>query len=597
MNDQLSRIVRLGLVPLLLAALVAIAYSNSLNCSWQFDDFRSILEFDYANATLRSIFAFSPQRSLVFLTFWLNYLAAGYSLPAWHLVNIAIHAFNTLLLYALAARLFHRATHPSLTTLVARYAWLGAAFVAALFAAHPLQTQAVTYIVQRLELLGTLWVFAAFYAAIRALDAATSRLRHAWAAASTVALVAGALSKEIIVAAPALIALYFILLHPRSARARWRALLWCALIITILSATLLVLFRALTFHPLPRLSFAPFASLWHDYYSPAIYYPLQPRVLLLFLRLCFLPYNLRAEYELDPSGGWLDLRTIGALLVQILLLAGAAALWRRRPLMLFGLLWFYAFLLPSTVMPNGIFEHRVYGALAGILIATVGFFLHELIRLPATLRRVASSIAIALTTCLIVCFTFLTYARNTVWSSELSLWYDTVHKSPKSWRANANAGRALMDVGRLDEARYFLEKAFALKSNVYLVASNLGVLYFNLQDYQRSAQLFSYALTLKPNHPLLLYYLGAATIRCGDFHTGTNLLHRAALPAAWNALGDLYYERGDYTNALSFYQRTLDRRPNDLDAVAGKLRVLLAIGTTNDTHNLSSPTPAHPDAL
>jgi len=588
MNSPYFRLVRLYLFPLLIVSLAAIVYSNSLDCAWQFDDYRSILEFDYAGATLRSIFSFSPQRSLAFITFWLNYRACGYALPGWHLVNITIHILNALLIYLIAGHLLARAARPVPSAIVDRFTWSAAALVAMLFAVHPLQTQAVTYIVQRLELLGTLWVLCAFYAAIRALNCPSRLLRHAWAACATLALLAGALSKEIITAAPLLVALYLVLLHARTWRARWLALFWCGCIGLLLAAIALVFFRALTFSPSPKLSFAPFATLWHGF-TPATYYPLQPRVLLLFLRLCFLPYNLRAEYELDPATGWSDPRTLAALAVHFALILGAAMLWPRRPLALFGLLWFYAFLLPSLIMPNGIFEHRLYGALAGLLIALASLFLQELIRLPAALRHLAVSVVLTLCACLIISFAFLTYIRNTVWASDLSLWLDTVRKSPNSWRANANAGQALMHHGDYTLAQPYLEKAFALNSNVYLVASNLGVLYFNTTNYQRSVELFSYALSLKPSSPLLLYYLGAATVRAGDFHRGTNLLHRAALPAAWTALGDLFYERNELSHALSFYQRALDTQPHDMDAVAGKLRTLLALGHTNAATALILP--------
>ncbi|MCX7846960.1 MAG: tetratricopeptide repeat protein [bacterium] len=590
MKHSLTCVIRYGLVPLLLVALTAVIYSNSLQCSWQFDDYRSILEFDYANATLRSIFSFSPQRSLVFLSFWVNYLACGYSLSGWHLVNIIIHALNVLLLYGIAARVLQRALCSPPGAYVARYTWTAAAVIAALFAAHPLQTQAVTYIVQRLELIGTLWVFCAVYAALRSFDAFTPFSRRGWAAGVTCALAAGALSKEIIVVAPLLIALYFILIHARTWRARWIALFWCSAIALVLTGLILLGFRALTFTPWPTLSFAPFTSLWREY-SSATYYPQQPRVMLLFLRLCLLPYKLRVEYVLDPGSGWGDPRTLAALSFHLLLITGAALLWRRHPVVLFGLLWFYVFLLPSLVMPNGIFEHRAYGALAGILLALTGLFTGQLRRLPAALRRPAAAIGLTVAACVLISFATLTYLRNIVWSSELSLWLDTVSKSPTSWRANANAGRALMDYGDYEDARPYLEKAFALNSNVYLVASNLGVLYFNLQQYKRSAELFSYALSLKPNAPLLLYYLGAATVRLGDFHTGTNLLHRANLPAAWTALGDVHYERNEFRQALSCYQRTLDYRTNDLDALAGKLRTLLALTPTNVTP--SHITPSH----
>ncbi len=588
MNSLYVRYIRVLLVPVLLAALTALVYSNSLDCAWQFDDVRSILEFDYANATPRTLFAFSPQRSLVFFTFWLNYRAGGYDVAGWHLANIAVHILNVWMIYVIAGHLLARALRRVPGAQATRYAWISAALVAALFAAHPVQTQAVTYVVQRLELMGTLWVLCAFYAAVRALESPQRAAQRGWAACAAAALMLGALSKEIIAAAPLLIAAYLLILHVRTWRARLLTVVWCGIIGLVLALSALVFFHALSFTPWPRLTFAPFVTLWQGF-TPATYYPLQTRVLLLLLRLCFIPYGLRAEYELQAGAGWSDPRVLAALAVHFALLAGAACLWRRRPLALFGLVWFYAFLLPSSLMPNGVFEHRVYGALAGILIGVAGLLCEELLRQPAAYRRVIASVALGMCACIIVSFGFLTYMRNNVWRSEYTLWQDTVHKSPASWRANANYGQVLMTLGDYDDARPYLEKAFALNSNVYLVASNLGVLYFNLDEYARSAELFTYALRLKPGAPLLLYYLGAATARVGRFDEGTNLLQRARIPAAWTALGDLHYERGEFAPALDNYRRTLAAQPRDMDAIAGALRTLLALGDTNAAHALIIP--------
>ncbi len=583
-----ARMLRRILIPLALVALVWVAYANSLSCAWQFDDNRSILQFDYATATLGEVVRFAPQRALGFLTFWANYQLVGYHVAWWHVVNITLHCVNTLLVYWLTLLIFTRASRATDTATRTACATLAGACVAGLFAVHPIQTQAVTYVVQRLELLGALCLLLAVLGAIKAL-ASTGRAAHvAWGVLALVALGAGAFSKEIIVAAPVIVAAYVILLQLRTARARWYAAAVCAAGAGICVLALLLQFKALRFTPWPQLSMAPFAVLWETT-SPLAHYATQPRMLLMYLRVCLFPWQQRVEYDILPSAGFGEIGVLGALALQMLVVGVGVALWRRMPAVLFGLVWFYAVLAPSAIMPNDFFEHRVYAALPGVLIALLVPLCEELTAQTAAVRRTLTMAVGGALALLLLSFVSLTHLRNEVWQTPLSLWQDAALKSPGSWRANVNFGRELLAVDHLPEARAYLERAYQLNSNNFLVALNLGAWHYNADDYSRSLELLQAAQRMKPDHPLVLLYLGSVQLAAGLEHEGSNTLLRASTAEAIAALAAHYRAQGRSAEALPLYERILRTRPQDTAALMAMAETLIALQRTNEAARFLQP--------
>jgi hypothetical protein len=124
----------------LLAGTVALLYGHTLQAPFYLDDVRGIAE----NSLLRDLPAAASrlfsQRGLTTLTFALNHRLTGLSLPSLHLVNILLHAGCGLLVWRLLLRLAGGGWLPLLGAL--------------LFVAHPLQTQGVTYLIQRAKVLG-----------------------------------------------------------------------------------------------------------------------------------------------------------------------------------------------------------------------------------------------------------------------------------------------------------------------------------------------------------------------------------------------------------------------------------------------------------
>lgn len=566
--------------PLALIALVLAAYINSVDCAWQFDDHRSILDFHYAQTTLGDVIRFAPQRALTFVSFWLNYQLCGYNVRGWHMVNIGLHALNVLLVYALAMLVF-RASARVTGGMRLRDVALPAAVVAAIFAVHPVQTQAVTYIVQRLELQAAFFIFAAILTAAYGTNARTYSGRTIWFGLTAAALALGAVSKEIIIAAPVIIVAQIVLLRAQTWRGRMLALGAGAVTGMVCLVGMLMLAGALRFTPKPYFSLAPFAVLWRET-PPAVHYATQARALLLYVRLCLIPWQQRVEYDFSASAGFADPAVIGAVALQIAIMCVGVLAWRRKPAMLFGMIWFYAVMAPSVLMPNAVFEHRVYAALPGVWMAIVVPIYQEVLLQPASRRRALLAIVSAAFALLIISFLTLTIARNAVWRTPLNLWRDAAAKSPGSWRVNTNYGRELLNSADWRDAGPYLQRALAQNPSNHLVVLNLAAWEFNAENYTQCEALVRYALRLRPRHPLALEYLGTLFLATDRLDAGTNALLQAGTPDALATLARFYVDRGEATNALVLYERALKGRPGDARALLGMAEAFEMLQRTND---------------
>ncbi len=563
--------------------LTILVYSNSFSCEWHLDDSHAIIEFDYQNATAKSVFKFSPQRSLGFFTFWQNYKFSKYDIFSWHLVNLIIHLFNVVLVYFLTLMLFQSTTRNVRFDIVdCNQHFLSiekttALIIAAIFAVHPLQVHAVTYIVQRIELLGTTFVLLGFIALLKIYFTKTFFKRAGWAIIALLIIGCGALTKETIVAAPVLCCLFLVLTQLRTKKSIVSAILIFGIFGVGIVIAGLIGFKSLTFSPL-NISFAPFKILWKDaVMTPAEYYPTQVVVLSKFLRMCVTPIGQCVEHFIRPVG--MSFTFFIAFFVQFFIVVFALFNVRRRPMILFGILWFYVFILPSSIMPNGVFEHRLYGPLIGILIAIAIPVSQEIYEQPARYRKSLFSVAICLALCIIITFSFLAHERNNVWKSELSLWKEGAEKYPENWRANANYGFALLNDKKIKESGKYLEKSFQLKSNVYLVANNLGIYYYNTGQLKKCTETFSYALKLKPKKRMLMANLGAVYLSMGKINEGTNLLEKARTPESFITLGNYHFQTGNLSNSLKCFERVLEKYPDEKDAKIGKEKVLKILKT------------------
>lgn len=187
---------------LLMAASVIVAYSNTLSGAFQFDDIPSIVENPSVQNASAFFQALTGPRGVTLATFHLNFAFGGLDTFGYHAVNLLIHIINGLLAYLVLTHAFSSsgALKPRARRL--------AALSVLIFTLHPIQTQAVSYIVQRMETLSALFTLASILLLIKASGQPTAGRRGIFYAAIAVSYVLGFYSKEIAITIPAAVFLY-----------------------------------------------------------------------------------------------------------------------------------------------------------------------------------------------------------------------------------------------------------------------------------------------------------------------------------------------------------------------------------------------------
>jgi tetratricopeptide (TPR) repeat protein len=469
-----------GTACFLLLALALVAYGNSFEAGFVLDNRPVILDNPRLrepwSAAMRQIarteywWPFAGQglyRPLTLLSYWVNYrlLGNGERPFGYHVVNLLLHSFNAMLAYALVLKL------------TARHRF--AAFVAgAMFALHPIATEAVTNIVGRADLLATLGVVGGLLAYIRAQSTAGWR-RTAWLGVVIVAYAVGLFSKENAVVLPAVMLLYDLAFHRRP-----RVMAGYVAMVLVLLAWLAARRVVLTHNPVLPFTAADYidnALLKGDAWTSRL---TAVKIVGKYLWLLVWPATLSADYSYDqiplvhwPLQSWEDGKAILAagLIVAALLLA--ARDWRRQPVVSFFILVFFVVLAPasnffflcgSTMAERFLYLPAVaFAGLAGWIMA-------------ALWNRKPRVAAVAAGLVLLACGV-RTYVRNEDWRDDLGFWVKLVKTSPRSYRAHAGLAAAVINHDPehryIDAAVASTKRALTIAPDAVSVQINAGQVY------------------------------------------------------------------------------------------------------------------------
>jgi tetratricopeptide (TPR) repeat protein len=510
------------------------AYATSFAGVFVFDDIPGIVD----NPSIRALwppsqwFAAPPGstpsgRPVLNFTLALNYALGGLDVFGYHALSLAVHLAAGLALFGVVRR----------TLLSDRLSErFGAAATPLAFAAalvwtvHPLNTEAVTYIVQRGESLAGLFLLLTLYCAIRG-----------WSAAAVAACALGMGSKETMIVAPALVVLWDYLFRADGAR-RWRfygalAATLAVMLLPMLSETQgrTVVSRLLGYTPkAPGDTWTPWSYLWT-----------QASVITHYLSLAFKPWPLVFDYYDWPrANSPLDVLP-QALLISGLFASTVFAIVKRHPLGFAGA-WFFLTLAPtSSILPiptEIATEHRMYVPLAAIVASAI---VMVFVVLRACLRResrdskvprLANGIMFG-TILLFVALASLTRARNLDYASDETLWQDTVLKRPGNARARINYGIDLMKGMHYADAEVQMRAALPLE-----------------MDPETRAQVF--------------LQLGSALAAQRRFDEGIPAIERAlaidpSIKEADMILGQAYADQGKDGPAVRHFLRALERQPDE----------------------------------
>jgi tetratricopeptide (TPR) repeat protein len=559
----------------LIAAAVAAAYSNTFGVPFIFDDLDAILKnrtiqpgWTLAGILHGQVGTSALGRPLLNLSLALNQSISGVQVWSYHALNLLIHLAAALVLLGLVRRTLGRIGWGNETGL--------ALAVALLWALHPLQTESVTYVIQRAESLMGLCYLLTLYAFVRATERTapgTAGECRLWLGLSWLACLLGMATKEVMVTAPIMALMYDRAFVAGSFGKAWRERrgYYCALAATWL--LLFVLFLQTGGNRGGTIGFGVSIPWWK-------YALTQFQAIAHYLWLSVWPHPLILDYGAAWARGPADV--LPYVPVVAALVGGTLyALWRHPRAGFLGC-WFLAILAPTSSVIPGIrqtlAEHRMYLPLAAVLVA----FVLAGERLAQRLAPRRNGL-LAGTAGLLVCIAAGagTLRRNHDYRSALAIWSDTVAKRPGNPDARFDLAFALADAGRPDEALAEDEAAVRLNPGLPEGHNVLGAalaaggrLPEALAEYER-------ALRGEPDNPYFEFDLANGLAQAGQLAAAIAHFQRVLglkpdFPEACLNLGNALLRSGQPEAAARQYRAALRLRPDYADAQANLSIVLRA---------------------
>jgi cytochrome c-type biogenesis protein CcmH/NrfG len=475
------------------AVLACLAYLNALDNPFVYDDHDTVLAnrslVDLSN--LRFILVYTPFRPLVNASYALDRWIWDYRPFGYHLTSVALHALTVVLLYVWMRRILDDTTPGADATLPA---FAGAA----LFAVHPIQTEAVGYVSGRSEVLSAVW----FMTALLLGRSAVTSGRRVSAVLGVVAGVLALASKETALALPVVFLAYDWLLRPGTDEGRRRRL-W------LVAVPLLVLAAAAGGY-----RFLAMNGPSNGVMTAVLNAMTQSIVIWRYVGLIVWPFGQsimhsvhRVTHLADPSA-WI---AIAALLLTCVI---GFRLRRSDPVSALGIAWFLAVLAPSSSflpLREGMAEHRAYLASAGLFVVISSIVRRRTIAMKAPQYSIRLAVGVAVS---ILCV--LTVMRNRVWSDPITLWSAATLYAEGMWEPRYALADSLREAGQCAAAVPEYRKVVALRPAHRDGHTNLGICLAETGHLDEAEREFRRALEIDPSYARGYTNLGALALMAGD---------------------------------------------------------------------------------
>ncbi len=514
----------------LLAVVIILIYAETLTSPFILDDIHNIRDnphirvpfLSFKNLAWAGFQSPLANRPVANISFALNYYFHGYNLVGFHVVNILIHIASGIFLYLLVQATIRT---PALRARYAKFGWIPF-FTAFIWLVHPLQTQSVTYLVQRMNSLAAMFYVLSLWLYVKFRLSAGRRAKWPLLGGCILAGMLAFGTKEISATLPGFIILYewyfFQGLSRQWAKRHMLILAAFGVFIIVIS--------------LAYFGNEPVVRILNDYnsrdFTLAQRVLTQFRVVILYISLLIWPQPLRLSLDHDIALSYSltdPITTLLSMTIIIVLIVLAIRFAKRERLISFCILWFFGNLVieSSIIGLELVFEHRNYlPSMLAILLLVVLVFRYLK---PAWVGVVALCVMGTL-------FTGWTFERNKDWSDEITLYRDCVEKAPGKARPYNNLGAALMRDGSLAEAVEHLQTALNIKPDFVDAHYNLG-----------------YALSRQGN------------LKAGIYQFGETLRLDPDNLKALNNMGVALALQGRYGEAANYFEAALKQNPRDAD--------------------------------
>jgi protein O-mannosyl-transferase len=554
---------------IIIVLLGSIVYSNSFNCAFQFDDLPNIVN-NPALHSLKDVHAwwnFVPTRPLGNLTFVLNYHFNQLDVRYYHFVNLLIHLINACLIAWFTLLIF---SSPSMKGhKIIEYKKYLALFTALLFVSHPLATQSVTYIVQRLASMAAMFYFFSIILYMKArLSDKGIITKYLLYCGCLISGLLGILTKENAYTLPfAILMVEFFFLRKKKLSIDlkdYRLYLFIAGFIGII-VIILLKFSLKIFNSIPPEQGNTFTVTAFSYLLT------QFSVMLKYIQLLILPINQNLDYDYAISTGFFEIRTLFSFIILLGLIILAIFLYKKHRMISFGIFWFFLTLSVEASfipIPNLIFEHRTY-------LPSFGFFLILSSVIYILLWKKYKYLAVSILIIIIISNSFMTYERNKIWKDDLSLWSDVVSKSPNKARPIVNLALAYANRGQINVALTDNSKAIKVSPNYSLAYYNRGLNYKELGKWDKSIADLSKAIQIDPkyvdayfNRGVVYGSLGKWDKAIADYSMGIKIDPKNA--DLYSSRGIAYGNMGQWDKSIAEYSRAIEIELLNADAYSNR---------------------------
>lgn len=552
-----------------IAFIAVIAYCNSFFVPFLLDDFGSITN----NYSIHKLFDFPglwqfyANRIVVYFTLSINYAFHNNAVGGYHVFNLFIHLLNGILFFTLLKKLFLLPYFKG--KIVSRYTNAIPLLAALLFVCHPIQVNAVTYIIQRTASLAATFYFLSIIFFVN------YRIQNKWPhlLATILFTIIAMFTKENTITIPFFLLFIELMFFMKHSNISWKKRIFIFILlfatIPIIPGTNLLLQGYSQSDP--NLSFKASTSMdrLHYFYT-------QQNVILKYIRLMFVPIGQNFDYSNDfPLSTTLwENNSYLALLIHFLIVLYSIYAMKRNRLVSFGILWFYAGLAVESSfisIKDVYFEHRLYFPCAGFVLFLIGLITYQRKKgKQKHLFKNPTAILLSISITLIPIYTTLTIYRNYIYGDSIRLWSDVVGKAPGSDRAHNSLATGYLNAydeekenkEYLDLAETEFKKALSINSKNSTAHTNLSKVYLLKGEYQKCIAEARLALQLTKSE-YAQFNIGAAYKKLGKttqaldaFHEGYRYNSRSSF--ILKALGDTYYDMKDFKKAEKYYKEYLE---------------------------------------
>lgn len=537
----------------LFVLLGMLIYSNTFSVPIHYDGVSFIKENDAIRNIwdLKAIWLYWPNRFIPILTFAFNYSLHKLQLFGYHLINLMIHLGATLCVWWLARLIL--VTPAMVKSKLRQHADSLSLFAGLIFLTHPIQTQSVTYIYQRCTSLVSLFYLLSLCCYFKSRGLQTERAcasrGQRWYILAMIFAIAAMLTKENAITLPLAIILCEVMFFKEQKSIKWKSLIPFLFLLPIVPF-LVFLTKTQSSLDVQRFLSLPIAR--------KCYFLTQFRVLVTYLRLMLFPFRQNFEYDYPVSTRFLEPSTMGSFLFLMALVLCAIWLYRNHRLLSFAIFWFFVTLsAESSFIPlkDVIFEHRLY-------LPMVGFAFFMAAGIISFSENKTFKLGRLLLACLVAGYCFLTYQRNKVWASEMTLWSDVVSKSPQRETAYNNRGIAYEEEGNWKQALLDYNKSIELNPKFVLAYCNRASIYLKMGDLSQAISDYSTAIALRPTYARGYNNRGIAYQTQGDLDQSIEDFNKAIalrprFAEAYNNRAVTYVAQGKLDEAIFDYTQAI----------------------------------------